>query len=122
MMLRFQVYNPRIRTHSVTVQPISRGQARSRRQLTPAAGETLRKKVKMFFVFYKLPSFLSDNAGKCYRLYPENRPLPAETRPHIVDSDITSTVLFLKRMEIAGLRHCHFVDRPGGGAHTRALH
>lgn len=52
-------------------------------------------------------------AGKCFCLYPEDRPLPAETRPHIVEADITSTVLFLRRMEIAGLRHCAFMDRPG---------
>lgn len=64
---------------------------------------------------------LSDErAGKCFRLYPENRPLPAETRPHIVDSDITSTVLFLQRMELTGPRRCHFVDRPGRGAGWRS--
>lgn len=51
--------------------------------------------------------------GKCFCLYPEDRKLPAESRPHIVESDITSTVLFLKRMEIAGLGHCDFIDRPG---------
>uniref|UniRef100_A0A4W6DKX6 DEAH-box helicase 32 (putative) n=1 Tax=Lates calcarifer TaxID=8187 RepID=A0A4W6DKX6_LATCA len=51
-------------------------------------------------------------AGRCFCLYPEDRQLPAETRPHIVESDITSTVLFLKRMEIAGLGHCDFIDRP----------
>lgn len=52
-------------------------------------------------------------AGKCFCLYPEDRQLPAETRPHIVEADIMSTVLFLRRMEIAGLRHCAFMDRPG---------
>lgn len=51
--------------------------------------------------------------GKCFRLYMENTPLPAENVPHILESDITSTVLFLKRMEIAGLGHCDFIDRPG---------
>lgn len=51
--------------------------------------------------------------GKCFCLYPEDRQLPVEKRPHIVESDITSTVLFLKRMEIAGLHHCDFIDRPG---------
>ncbi|XP_034537832.1 putative pre-mRNA-splicing factor ATP-dependent RNA helicase DHX32 isoform X2 [Notolabrus celidotus] len=82
------IYNPRIRTNSVIIQPISKGQARSRRQL---AGPT----------------------GKCFCLYPEDRQLPADIRPHIVESDITSTVLFLKRMEIAGLRQCDFIDRQG---------
>ncbi|KAM8739391.1 putative pre-mRNA-splicing factor ATP-dependent RNA helicase DHX32 [Acanthopagrus schlegelii] len=90
------VYNPRIRTNSVIIQPISTGQARSRRQL---AGPT----------------------GKCFCLYPEDRQLPADTRPHIVESDITSTVLFLRRMEIAGLRHCAFMDRPDPEGLMQAL-
>lgn len=51
--------------------------------------------------------------GKCFRLYPRERQLPAQIPPRIVESDITSTVLFLKRMEIAGLGHCDFIDRPG---------
>ncbi|XP_076599660.1 putative pre-mRNA-splicing factor ATP-dependent RNA helicase DHX32 [Chaetodon auriga] len=90
------VYNPRIRTNSVIIQPVSKGQAKSRKQL---AGPT----------------------GKCFCLYPEDRQLPVQTRPHIVESDITSTVLFLKRMEIAGLRHCDFIDRPDPGGLMQAL-
>ncbi|XP_034464782.1 putative pre-mRNA-splicing factor ATP-dependent RNA helicase DHX32 [Hippoglossus hippoglossus] len=90
------VYNPRIRTNSVITQPISTGQAESRKQL---AGPT----------------------GKCFCLYPEDRQLPAEARPHIMESDITSTVLFLKRMEIAGLGHCDFIDRPDPGGLMQAL-
>ncbi|XP_041646230.1 putative pre-mRNA-splicing factor ATP-dependent RNA helicase DHX32 isoform X3 [Cheilinus undulatus] len=90
------VYNPRIRTNSVIIQPISSGQAQSRRQL---AGPT----------------------GKCFCLYPGDRQLPAEIRPHIVESDITSTVLFLKRMEIAGLRQCDFMDRPDPEGLMQAL-
>lgn len=53
-------------------------------------------------------------AGKCFCLYPEDRQLPTEAQPHILESAITPTVLFLKRMEIAGLHHCDFIDRPGG--------
>ncbi|KAM6956543.1 putative pre-mRNA-splicing factor ATP-dependent RNA helicase DHX32 [Aplochiton taeniatus] len=90
------VYNPRIRTNSVDIQPISKGQADSRREL---AG----------------PS------GKCFRLYSEDMPLPSETRPHILESDITSTVLFLKRLEIAGLGHCDFIDRPDPEGLMQAL-
>ncbi|KAK2921765.1 hypothetical protein Q8A73_001250 [Channa argus] len=90
------VYNPRIRTHSVVTEPISASQAETRKQL---AGPT----------------------GKCFCLYPEDRKLPAETRPHIGESDITSTVLFLKRMEIAGLGHCHFIDRPDPKGLMQAL-
>ncbi|XP_005727498.1 putative pre-mRNA-splicing factor ATP-dependent RNA helicase DHX32 isoform X1 [Pundamilia nyererei] len=90
------VYNPRIRTNSVIIQPISTGQTESRRQL---AGP----------------------AGKCFRLYPKDRQLPTQIRPHIVESDITSTVLFLKRMEIAGLGHCEFIDRPDPAGLMQAL-
>uniref|UniRef100_A0A8D0AMD6 DEAH-box helicase 32 (putative) n=1 Tax=Sander lucioperca TaxID=283035 RepID=A0A8D0AMD6_SANLU len=87
------VYNPRIRTNSVIIQPISAGQAKSRKQL----------------------------AGKCFCLYPEDRQLPIEIRPHVVESDISSTVLFLKRMEIAGLGHCDFIDRPDPEGLMQAL-
>ncbi|XP_070697494.1 putative pre-mRNA-splicing factor ATP-dependent RNA helicase DHX32 [Pempheris klunzingeri] len=90
------VYNPRIRTNSVIIQPINTGQAKNRTQLP---GPT----------------------GKCFCLYPEDRQLPKEIHPHLVESDISSTVLFLKRMEIAGLRHCDFIDRPDPGGLMQAL-
>ncbi|MEQ2168459.1 hypothetical protein GOODEAATRI_014611 [Goodea atripinnis] len=86
-LVTLQVYNPRIRTNSVIIQPISLGESECRKHL---AGPK----------------------GKCFRLYPKERQLPAEIPPRIVESDITSTVLFLKRMEIAGLDHCDFIDRP----------
>ncbi|XP_029031619.1 putative pre-mRNA-splicing factor ATP-dependent RNA helicase DHX32 [Betta splendens] len=90
------VYNPRIRTAAAIFQPVSAAQAESRRQL---AGPT----------------------GKCFCLYPEDRALPAETPPRIAECDITATVLFLKRMEIAGLAHCDFIDRPDPEALMQAL-
>ncbi|KAK2824417.1 hypothetical protein Q5P01_021592 [Channa striata] len=90
------VYNPRVRTNSVITEPISAAQAQSRQQL---AGPT----------------------GKCFCLYPEDRKLRAETRPHIGECDITSTVLLLKRMEIAGLGHCDFIDRPDPEGLMQAL-
>ncbi|KAM4590687.1 putative pre-mRNA-splicing factor ATP-dependent RNA helicase DHX32 [Odontesthes bonariensis] len=93
---RRHVYNPRIRTNSVIIQPISMGQTECRKQL---AGPT----------------------GKCFCLYPKERQLPTEICPRIVESDITSTVLFLKRMEIAGLGHCDFIDRPDPGGLMQAL-
>uniref|UniRef100_A0A665TJP8 Putative pre-mRNA-splicing factor ATP-dependent RNA helicase DHX32 n=1 Tax=Echeneis naucrates TaxID=173247 RepID=A0A665TJP8_ECHNA len=96
-VILLQVYNPRIRTNSAIIQPVSKAQAESRKQL------------------------LTGPTGKCFRLYPEDRQLPAELRPQITDSDITSTVLFLKRMEIAGLGHCHFIDRPDPGGLMQAL-
>ncbi|XP_054456628.1 putative pre-mRNA-splicing factor ATP-dependent RNA helicase DHX32 [Anoplopoma fimbria] len=95
-LVKRYVYNPRIRTNSVIIQPISTSQAKSRKQL---AGPT----------------------GKCFCLYPEDRQLPIEIRPHVVESDISSTVLFLKRMEIAGLRHCDFIDRPDPEGLMQAL-
>ncbi|XP_064786904.1 putative pre-mRNA-splicing factor ATP-dependent RNA helicase DHX32 [Oncorhynchus masou masou] len=90
------VYNPRIRANSVAIQPISRSQAESRKQLV---GTT----------------------GKSFCLYPEDTPLPSETRPHILESDITSTVLFLKRMDIGGLGRCDFIDRPDPEGLMQAL-
>ncbi|XP_019903110.1 putative pre-mRNA-splicing factor ATP-dependent RNA helicase DHX32 isoform X2 [Esox lucius] len=90
------VYNPRIRANSVAIQPISRSQAESRKQLVRPTGKT-------------------------FCLYPEDTPLPSETRPHILESDITSTVLFLKRMDIGGLSHCDFMDRPDPECLMQAL-
>uniref|UniRef100_A0A8C1P367 RNA helicase n=1 Tax=Cyprinus carpio TaxID=7962 RepID=A0A8C1P367_CYPCA len=90
------VYNPRIRANSIVIRPISKSQAESRKQL---AGPT----------------------GKCFCLYQEDTSLPAESVPHILESDITSTVLFLKRMEIAGLSHCDFIDRPDPEGLMQAL-
>ncbi|TSO67478.1 ATP-dependent RNA helicase DQX1 [Bagarius yarrelli] len=90
------VYNPRIRASSIVIRPISKSQAECRKQLI---GPT----------------------GKCFCLYPENTPRPAENVPHILESDITSTVLFLKRMEIAGLGHCDFIDRPDPEGLMQAL-
>ncbi|XP_003964022.2 putative pre-mRNA-splicing factor ATP-dependent RNA helicase DHX32 [Takifugu rubripes] len=91
-----KVYNPRIRTNSVIIQPISGGQAASRRQLTGPA-------------------------GKCFCLYPEDRQLPTEAQSYILESAITPTVLFLKRLEIAGLPHCDFIDRPDPESLMQAL-
>ena len=54
--------------------------------------------------------------GKCFCLYPEDSQLLAENSPQILESNITPTVLFLKRMEIAGLGQCDFINRPGEGS------
>ncbi|XP_062863970.1 putative pre-mRNA-splicing factor ATP-dependent RNA helicase DHX32 [Trichomycterus rosablanca] len=90
------VYNPRIRANSIVIRPISKSQADSRKQLV-------------------------GSSGKCFCLYPETTPLPSESVPHMLESDITSTVLFLKRMEIAGLGHCDFIDRPDPEGLMQAL-
>lgn len=57
--------------------------------------------------------FVGFHPGKCFRLYTEDEQLPAENLPQILESNITATVLFLKRLEIAGLAHCNFMDQPG---------
>lgn len=90
------VYNIRVRAHSKVLQPISQCQAEIRKQL---AGPT----------------------GKCFCLYPEGNLSEVENSPQILESNITSTVLFLKRMEIAGLGQCNFLDRPDPEGLMQAL-
>ncbi|CAM4712036.1 unnamed protein product [Leuciscus chuanchicus] len=90
------VYNPRVRASSEVIRPISRCQAEIRKRLT---GST----------------------GKCFCLYPEGIQLPAEIPPRILDSNITSTALFLKRMEVAGIGHCDFISRPDPEGLMQAL-
>ncbi|XP_058476120.1 DEAD/H (Asp-Glu-Ala-Asp/His) box polypeptide 32a [Solea solea] len=90
------VYNPRIRANSEVVRPISQCQADIRKRL-------------------------SGPTGKCFCLYPEESELPAENPPQILESNITPTVLFLKRMEIAGLGQCEFIDQPDPEGLMQAL-
>ncbi|XP_026131991.1 putative pre-mRNA-splicing factor ATP-dependent RNA helicase DHX32 [Carassius auratus] len=90
------VYNPRVRASSEVIRPISKCQAEIRKRLT---GST----------------------GKCFCLYPEDVQLPAEIPPRILESNITSTVLYLKRMETAGIRHCDFISRPDPEGLMQAL-
>ncbi|XP_051958641.1 putative pre-mRNA-splicing factor ATP-dependent RNA helicase DHX32 [Xyrauchen texanus] len=90
------VYNPRLRACSEVIQPISKCQAEIRKRLT---GST----------------------GKCFCLYPEETLMPAEIPPLILESNIMSTVLYLKRMELAGLGHCDFISRPDPECLMQAL-
>ncbi|XP_017556631.1 DEAD/H (Asp-Glu-Ala-Asp/His) box polypeptide 32a [Pygocentrus nattereri] len=90
------VYNPRIRANSEVIRPISRCRAEIRKQL-------------------------SGSTGKCFCLYPEEAELPAEIPARILEANITSTVLFLKRMEVAGLGHCDFISRPDPEGLMQAL-
>lgn len=90
------VYNPRVRASSEVLQPISQCQADIRKQL-------------------------SGPSGKCFCLYPEASLTSAENSPQILESNITPTVLFLKRMEIAGLGQCSFIDRPDPEGLMQAL-
>ncbi|XP_061040339.1 putative pre-mRNA-splicing factor ATP-dependent RNA helicase DHX32 isoform X2 [Eubalaena glacialis] len=89
---RRKVYNPRIRANSLVMQPISQSQAEIRKQILG-----------------------SSSSGKLFCLYSEEfasedmRPLkPAEMQ----EANLTSMVLFMKRIDIAGLGHCDFVNRP----------
>ncbi|KAI4893555.1 hypothetical protein NFI96_004199 [Prochilodus magdalenae] len=90
------VYNPRVRANSEVVRPISRCRAEIRKQL-------------------------SGSRGKCFCLYPEEAELPAEIPAQILEANITSAVLFLKRMEVAGLGHCDFISRPDPEGLMQAL-
>ncbi|XP_078449214.1 ATP-dependent RNA helicase homolog DQX1-like isoform X1 [Lampetra planeri] len=92
------VYNPWIRADSQVVRPISRSQAEMRRKR--AAG-----------------------AGKCFRLYPESvfKEMPELPPPRVLESNLTRLVLLLKRLDIADMGQCDFVDRPAPEALMQAL-
>uniref|UniRef100_A0A384BMQ6 Putative pre-mRNA-splicing factor ATP-dependent RNA helicase DHX32 n=1 Tax=Ursus maritimus TaxID=29073 RepID=A0A384BMQ6_URSMA len=98
---RRKVYNPRIRANSLVTQPISQSQADMRKQILG-----------------------SSSSGKLFCLYSEEfarkdmRPLkPAEMQ----EANLTSMVLFLKRIDIAGLGHCDFMNRPAPESLMQAL-
>ncbi|NXS28004.1 DHX15 helicase, partial [Pomatostomus ruficeps] len=87
-----KVYNPRIRADSVLTQPISQSRAEMHKQILGMA-----------------PS------GKLFCLYPEeflSKEMKAETPAKVQESKLTSMVLFLKRMDIAGFAHCDFISSP----------
>ncbi|XP_034351120.1 putative pre-mRNA-splicing factor ATP-dependent RNA helicase DHX32 [Arvicanthis niloticus] len=98
---RRQVYSPRIRANSLVLQPISQSQAEIRKQLLG-----------------------SSPSGKLFCLYTEEfaskdmRPLkPAEMQ----EANLTSMVLFMKRVDIAGLGRCDFMSRPAPESLMQAL-
>lgn len=135
LSFRLKVYNPRIRANSLVTQPISQSQADARKQVlgsspsgSPAATEAdgRARTQATRRPHSRLPRSLP---GKLFCLYSEDfaskdmRPLkPAEMQ----EANLTSMVLFLKRVDIAGLGHCDFMNRPGsfvlgrsGGARRR---
>ncbi|KAG8517482.1 putative pre-mRNA-splicing factor ATP-dependent RNA helicase DHX32 [Galemys pyrenaicus] len=98
---RREVYNPRIRANSLLLQPISQSQAETRKQILGSSA-----------------------SGKLFCLYSEEfaskdmQPLkPAEVQ----EANLTSMVLFLKRVDIAGLGHCDFITRPAPESLMQAL-
>ncbi len=96
-----KVYNPRIRVESLLVSPISKASAQQR---AGRAGRT--------------------RPGKCFRLYTEEaykKELIEQTYPEILRSNLSSTVLELKKLGIDDLVHFDFMDPPAPETMMRAL-
>ncbi|XP_074848228.1 ATP-dependent RNA helicase homolog DQX1 [Carettochelys insculpta] len=95
------VYNPRIRAESQALRPISKSQAELRRQR--AAGSP---------------------PGTCVRLYSEafyEQHLPSAPAPHVSEANLSRLVLLLKRLDIADMGQCDFLDRPAPESLMQAL-
>uniref|UniRef100_A0A8C6ZZN3 Helicase C-terminal domain-containing protein n=1 Tax=Nothoprocta perdicaria TaxID=30464 RepID=A0A8C6ZZN3_NOTPE len=95
------VYNPRIRAESQVLRPISRSQADGRMQR--AAGSP---------------------PGTCLRLYSEafyEQRLPPNPAPHVSETSLSRLVLLLKRLDIADMGQCDFLDRPAPESLMQAL-
>merc|ERR1712227_301417 len=96
-----KVYNPRIRVESLLVSAISKASAQQR------AGRAGRTK-----------------PGKCFRLYTEKaykNEMQDNTYPEILRSNLSSTVLQLKKLGIDDLVHFDFMDPPAPETLMRAL-
>jgi pre-mRNA-splicing factor ATP-dependent RNA helicase DHX15/PRP43 len=96
-----KVYNPRIRVESLLVSPISKASAQQR---AGRAGRT--------------------RPGKCFRLYTEaafKKELIEQTYPEVLRSNLSSTVLELKKLGIDDLVHFDLMDPPAPETLMRAL-
>ncbi|KAL9059039.1 MAG: hypothetical protein Q9162_001427 [Coniocarpon cinnabarinum] len=96
-----KIYNPRIRVESLLVSPISKASAAQR---AGRAGRT--------------------RPGKCFRLYTEdafNKELIEQTYPEILRSNLSSTVLELKKLGVDDLVHFDLMDPPAPETLMRAL-
>ena len=96
-----KVYNPRIRVESLLVSPISKASAQQR---AGRAGRT--------------------RPGKCFRLYTEEAfktELIEQSYPEILRSNLSATVLELKKLGIDDLVHFDFMDPPAPETMMRAL-
>lgn len=96
-----KVYNPRIRVESLLVSPISRASAKQR---AGRAGRT--------------------RPGKCFRLYTEaayKKELIEQTYPEVLRSNLSATVLDLKKLGIEDLVHFDLMDPPAPETMMRAL-
>lgn len=96
-----KVYNARIRVESLLVSPISKASAQQR---AGRAGRT--------------------RPGKCFRLYTEaafKKELTEQTHPESLRSNLSSTVLELKKLGIDDLVHFDLMDPPAPETLMRAL-
>nr|POE72442.1 putative pre-mrna-splicing factor atp-dependent rna helicase prp43 [Quercus suber] len=96
-----KVYNPRIRVESLLVSPISKASAQQR---AGRAGRT--------------------RPGKCFRLYTEGafkKELIDQSYPEILRSNLSSTVLELKKLGVDDLVHFDLMDPPAPETLMRAL-
>lgn len=96
-----KIYNPRIRVESLLVSPISKASAQQR---AGRAGRT--------------------RPGKCFRLYTEGafkKELIEQTHPEILRSNLSSTVLELKKLGVEDLVHFDLMDPPAPETLMRAL-
>ncbi|CAN9504693.1 unnamed protein product [Ophioblennius macclurei] len=95
------VYNPQIRANSQVLRTISKHQADMRRQRVNSP----------------LP-------GLCVRLYSESRyeeEMGDAHCPGVVEENLSHLVLLLKRLDIADMGQCKFLDRPAPEALMQAL-
>lgn len=96
-----KIYNPRVRVESLLVSPISKASAQQR---AGRAGRT--------------------RPGKCFRLYTEatfKEELIEQTYPEILRSNLSSTVLELKKLGVNDLVHFDLMDPPAPETLMRAL-
>lgn len=96
-----KIYNPRIRVESLLVSAISKASAQQR---AGRAGRT--------------------RPGKCFRLYTEGafkKELIETTYPEVLRSNLSSTVLDLKKIGIDDLVHFDLMDPPAPETLMRAL-
>jgi pre-mRNA-splicing factor ATP-dependent RNA helicase DHX15/PRP43 len=96
-----KVYHPRIRVESLLVSPISKASAQQR---AGRAGRT--------------------RPGKCFRLYTEGafrKELVDQTYPEILRSNLSSTVLELKKLGVNDLVHLDLMEPPAPETLMRAL-
>jgi len=96
-----KVYNPRLRVESLLVSPISRASCKQR---AGRAGRT--------------------RPGKCYRLFTErsfDKDLQENTYPEILRSNLSSVVLYLKKLGVNDIVHFDYMDPPAPETLMRAL-